>query len=872
MHSDWPYASAKADRRKSRRETLKMGEIDFVKWFSELNKDSGSIAGGKGANLAEIYNMKIKVPPGFVITAQAYDYLIEKAGIKEKIQNILSQINYENTKELDDKTKEIRDLIVRAEISKEMQEEILEAYELLDTNSIKNVRGTVLEILKSSEPIFVAVRSSATTEDLADASFAGQQETFLNVKGKSELLINIKKCFASLFTPRATYYRHKKGFEHTKTSLAIVIQRMVDSDKSGVIFSKDPTNRSEDIIIEAVFGLGEGIVSGKITPDKYVLSRELEILDKKIADKKIAITRNAAGGQEVVRLKEEKSRQQVLKEYEIKKLAEISLKLEYHYKKPQDIEFAIEGEEIFIVQTRAVTTIGKRIEEGKIEGEVILTGLGASPGIASGKIKIVRDMVDLEQIKSGDVLVTKMTNPDMVVSMQKSVAIVTDEGGLTSHAAIVSREMGIPAVVGTREATTKLKEGEIITVDGSTGKVYKGKVSETKQKEILPVTTHTRTKIKVIVDMPNFAERASRSGIRQVGLTRIEGIIAESGKHPNYFLKNNQMQDYEDIIFKGISGIAKFFDELWVRTSDIRTDEFHNLEGSPGITELNPMLGMHGIRYGIKNPKVLKAELKALKRVSSSGKKIGIMMPQIISVEEVYKVKEFLKEINFSDVKLGIMVETPASVQLIKEFCETGIKFISFGTNDLTQYILAVDRGNEEVQDLYNEMHPAVLYQLEFVIRVCKRNNVETSVCGQAGSRKEMVKFLVEKGIDSISINADMAKEISDYIAEIEKQIGEEPRQYQKKETEEFLKPQTVIPEEQSIEEEFPLIKGSEKHEEIGLEDEETEENYDNSEKSIDDIEEEIKERIEEDKEEVNNYEDNKEETEDDEDEILDIF
>jgi len=866
-------------------------KIDFIKWFSELNKNSGAVAGGKGANLAEIYNIKINVPPGFVITAQAYDYFIEKAGIKEKIQSLLSKIDYENTKQLDDTTKEIRDLIVKAEIPKDMQEEILESYELLDTNSMRNVKGTILEILKSSEPIFVAVRSSATTEDLADASFAGQQESFLNVKGKSELLINIKKCFASLFTPRAAYYRHKKGFEHTKASLAVVIQRMVDSDKSGVIFSRDPTNQSENIILEAVFGLGEGIVSGRITPDKYVLSRELEILDKKIADKKIAMTRNAAGSQEIVKLKEEKSRQQVLKEYEIKKLAETSLRLEHHYKKPQDIEFAIEGEEIFIVQTRAVTTIGKRIEEGKVEGEIILTGLGASPGIASGKIKIVRDLTDLEKIKQGDILVTRMTNPDMVVSMQKSAAIVTDEGGLTAHAAIVSREMGIPAVVGTREATIKLKEGEIITVDGSSGKIYKGKVSETKQKDVLSVTAKTRTKIKVMVDMPTFAERASRSGIRQVGLTRIEGIIAESGKHPNYFLKNNQIQDYEDIIFKGVSGIAKFFDELWIRTSDIRSDEFQNLEGSPGIVELNPMLGMHGIRYGIKNSKILKAELKALKRVSATGKKIGIMMPQIISVEEVEKVKEFLKEINFSEVKLGIMVETPAAVQLIKELCETGIKFISFGTNDLTQYILAVDRGNEEVQNLYNEMHPAVLYQLEFVIRVCKRNNVETSICGQAGSKKEMVKFLVEKGIDSISVNADMAKEISDYIAEIEKQIGEEPRQYQKKEIEEFVKPQTIVPEEFAEEEEFPVIKGAENEdlEEDSDEIETEEDNYETSEesseeKNVDDIEKEIKEEIKEAEEDERTYEEedienlkeneeeSPEESEDDEDEVLDIF
>ncbi|MEK6827120.1 MAG: putative PEP-binding protein, partial [Nanoarchaeota archaeon] len=509
---------------------------------------------------------------------------------------------------------------------------------------------------------------------------------------------------------------------------------------------------------------------------------------KKISDKKIAITRDSGGGQQTVKLSAEKSRQQVLKEYEIKKLAEISLKLEDHYKKPQDIEWAIEGEEIYVVQTRPITTIGKKIEEGKIEGEPILEGLGASPGVASGTVKIILDLKDLEKISIGDVLVTKMTNPDMVVSMQKSTAIITDEGGMTAHAAIVSREMGIPAVVGTREATAILKDGQIVTVDGSSGKIYAGKNAETKTKEILPVTSKTRTKVKVMVDLPTFAERASKSGIREVGLTRIEGIIAESGKHPDYFLKNKKIEDYEEIIFEGVSGIAKFFDELWVRTSDIRSDEFQNLEGSSGKVEVNPMLGMHGIRYGIKNPEILRAELNALKRVSETGKKIGVMMPQIISVEEVQKVKEILNEINFSEVKLGIMVETPAAVQLIKEFCEEGIKFISFGTNDLTQYILAVDRGNEQVQHIYNEMHPAVLYQLEFVIRVCKRNGVETSICGQAGSKKEMVKFLVEKGVDSISVNADAAKEISDYIYEIEKEMGEGQRQYSPKETEKVEK------------------------------------------------------------------------------------
>ena len=779
---------------------------DFIKWFSELDKTSGKIAGGKGANLAEIYNLKISVPPGFVVTAQAYEHFIEKAGLKEKIKELLGKINYEDTEQLNEITKEIRTCITNSKFPKEIEEEISEAYKNLNVDKINFKEGTALDILKnSSEPIFVAVRSSATTEDLATASFAGQQDTFLNIKGENELSDHIKKCFASLFTARATYYRNKKGFKHEEASIAVIVQKMIDSDKSGVIFSKDPSYKSDNIIIEAVWGLGEGIVSGKITPDKYVTSEELEILDKKISNKKIAITRDSGGNKEIVKLTQTKANSQVLKDYETKKLTEIAIQLEKHYQKPQDIEFAIEGEKIYIVQTRPITTIGKKIEAVKeLQGEVILTGLAASPGIASGKIKIVENLEDLQKVQDKDILVTKMTNPDMVVTMQKSAAIVTDEGGLTAHAAIVSREMGIPCVVGTQEATTKLKEGEIITVDGFTGKIYKGKISEGVQKEVFPVTTETKTKIKVIIDLPRFAERAAKTKIREAGLVRIEGIIAESGKHPNYFLQQNKSQGYEEIIFNGVKKISQYFDELWVRTSDIRSDEFQNLEGAPKEKEANPMLGMHGIRYGIKNPEILKSELRALQRIAESDKKIGLLLPQVISIEEIKKVKEFLKEINFTKVKIGIMIETPSAIQLIKDFCEEGIDFISFGTNDLTQYILAVDRGNEQVQELYNEMHPAILHQLEYVIRVCKRNHVETSICGQAGSKKEMVKFLVEWGIDSISVNADVASEIANYVAEIEKNLvkdtSEEPRQYQ---------PKKEIPYQEK--EELPKINDTEK-------------------------------------------------------------
>jgi pyruvate, water dikinase len=739
---------------------------DFIKWFSEINKDSVPLVGGKGANLGEIFNLKVPVPPGFVVTTEAYQYFMRD--LNEKIKKLLSEIDYENTDQLEEKTKEIRELIVKAKMPEDLKAEIIEAYENLNVEE-KDLEKGAMKVLDKREPIYVAVRSSATTEDLKDASFAGQQDSFVNVRGNEDLIENVKKCFASLYTARAAYYRHKKNYMEGAL-LAAVVQRMINSEKSGVIFSQNPAFKNDNITVEAVFGLGEGIVSGKITPDSYTIERkDMKIIDEFIADKKIAIIRGEKEKEEIIKLPEAKSKSRVLKNFEINRLAELAMRLEEHYKKPQDIEFAIEGDGIYLVQTRAITTIGLRVEKGgEVKGEILLNGTAASPGIGVGPVRIIKDLKDLDKIKGGDILVTKMTNPDMVVSMQKAVGIVTDEGGLTSHAAIVSREMGIPAVVGTENGTTKLQDGDIVTVDGSNGKVYKGKVAENQQKEIKKVEVHTKTKLKLVVDLPSFAERASRTGIREVGLTRMEGIIAEGGKHPMYFVDNKNFKEYEEIIYKGVSKIAEYFDELWVRTSDIRSDEFHDLKGAPKAIEANPMLGMHGIRFGLKYPDILKAELNALKRIAEKGKKIGILSPQIISVEDVRGIKKILKEINFHNAIVGVMVETPAAVQIIKDLCAEKIHFISFGSNDLTQYTLAIDRGNELVQEFYNEMDPAVLHQLEYVIRVCKKEGVETSICGQAGSKKEMVKFLVEKGIDSISLNADAAEDIAEYIKELE--------------------------------------------------------------------------------------------------------
>lgn len=1191
-------------------------KTDYVVWLSELSKKDLAIAGGKGASLAEMFNKKFPVPPAFIVTAQTFEKFI--SSIKEEINQVIDKTDVDNTKELNESSRKIRELIEKQEINKEMEQEILEAYGILGAERQDMRKENALKILDKTKEVFVAVRSSATTEDLASASFAGQQETFLNVKGKEELLKKIKKCFSSLYTPRAIYYREKRGFHHAKALLAVVVQKMINAEKSGVLFTKNPIRDDNNVSIEAVFGLGEGIVSGKINPDNYLVSPELEILEKKIADKKKALIK-AESGTEETRLTEEKSKKQVLTDGEIKRLADYGLQIERYYNKPQDIEFAIENREIYIVQSRPITTSAKKTQE--LAGTAILIGLPASPGVASGKVKIIKSMEDLEKVEKGDILVTEMTNPDMVVTMQKSDAIVTDEGGATcfsgdtkvltnkgfmtikdayelindnqdllllsydvkkmnprwkkvlsaakrksktiriscsqtgriedntidltpdhkmiifnnrdlvkkqisdvlknkemvclvdklpenmrfndykkayllgallsdgyhkitlhhtgnprrgsviftqkeipektefvetvksyfkevfneefnrkeifcsnsnirgrkisgiathfisnklapaleiskisqnldiwtlgldetsslnflaglidgdgsffnnrlhiyvskenilqgiilsclnlgifpqvtrnrniyhvqilermgdilgytkrvkgiphekilgnklfsakqilgdiidkvnwrgkirpyvdgnllidskklnrifelcdektkeeiirivksdlrmqrirkmnnlyeenvynleieadneldhnfviftkkytpllvsnSHAAIVSREMGIPCVVGTKSATQLLKEGQIITVDGTHGRIYEGEVGEEKKKEVLPIEK-TKTKIKVILDLPDYAERAAKSGTDAVGLLRLEGIIASSGKHPLIFLAENRLDAYTKLLETGISKIAQHFSSIWIRSSDMRSDEFRNLQGSPKEQEVNPMLGFHGIRFSLKNLSILEAELQAVKNVAEKfpDKELGVMFPQVISVEDVIEAKKSFEKFKTKNIRFGIMVETPAACMIIEELCEEGIDFISLGTNDLTQYTLALDRGNENIQNFYNEMHPAVLALIERVIRICREKAVETSICGQAASKKEMAQFLVEKGIDSLSVNADAANEISRFVQELEQkqpeptekiEEPEEQEQVEQEEQEEEIEEKEIV-------------------------------------------------------------------------------
>ncbi|MBW2993606.1 phosphoenolpyruvate synthase [Candidatus Woesearchaeota archaeon] len=752
--------------------------MQHIAWFKNLSKDSIETAGGKGANLGEMYNAGLPVPPGFVVTAQTYKFFIEKTKIKEDILNFLKNLDIEDTDRLQATAKNIQKLIISTQMPDEIKSAVIDAYETL---SIKE--GNAQELIKPEEHVFVAARSSATAEDLPEASFAGQQATYLNVRGDDKITRAVQKCWASLFTARAIYYRVKNNFPHEKVFIAVVVQKMVNSDKAGVMFSVNPaTNNPDEIVIEAAFGLGESVVSGAVNPDLYIIDKKTNNITKtEIKEQKIKIIRDPETGENITKkMSPKEEKEKVLNDKEIYELARLARKIEEYYKKPQDMEWAVEGDKIYIVQARAVTTFksAKAEKETAVkEKGVIVKGETASRGIASGTVKIVLKMEDLDKIKKGDILVTTMTTPDMVPAMQRAAAIVTDEGGLTCHAAIVSREMGTPCIVGAGDATKVLKEGDIITVNATHGNVYPGKTEIKEQISKKPFKKiSTKTKIKIMTDLPDYAEKSAATGADGVGLVRIEIMIAQGKVHPAEYMRQNRREDYIKLLMNGIGKIAEAFKNkpVWIRTSDLRTDEYRNLEGGDKEPEeTDPMIGWHAIRRALDEPEILKAEFEAVKRLHEKGlKNIGVMIPFVIRTREIRKAKEILRDIGLEpqkDIEFGVMIETPASCWIIEDICKEGIDFISFGTNDLTQLTLGIDRNNERIQKLYDEMHEAVLGQIAKVIRTCKKYNVETSICGQAGSRPEMAKFLVKHGIDSISANADAVQDIREIVAKVEK-------------------------------------------------------------------------------------------------------
>lgn len=738
----------------------------YILWFHEIDKDDVAKVGGKGANLGEMTKAGFPVPGGFVVTSGAYTHMIEENNLEDKIKALLKDLDVENALALNRASASVQKLIESSPFPKDIETEVFKAYDKLGANS------------------WVAVRSSATAEDLPQASFAGQQETYLNIRGDASLLVHIRKAWASLFEPRAIYYRVQQKFDHFKVALAVPVQRMVQSDISGIMFTINPvTNDKTKIIVEAIWGLGEKIVQGAITPDHYEVDKNtLKIVSAKPVVQTVEMVKSGEGN---IDRKVPKSRQskRKLTDRQAEKVAELGKKLHQHYFFPQDSEWAIENGKLYVVQTRPITTVAattskndERVVQKKIiSGKLILEGEPASPGVVTGIVNILKSAKEIGKIKHGDILVTDMTTPDFVPAMKKAVAIVTNKGGQTSHAAIVSRELGVPCVVGTKVATTKLKQGRVITVDGAEGKVYESSLKPSSvslaPKEAVhyaptgPVLS-TATKVYVNLGEPELAGEIAKGNVDGVGLLRAEFMMAGIGIHPKKLIKDKKSHLFVNELASGMAKICEAFGERPVvyRASDFKTNEYSHLKGGEIYepSEPNPMLGYRGAYRYIHDPDVFELELAAIKKVRNElgHKNLWLMIPFVRNVREMQIVKKIVVASGLSrsqTFKLWMMVEIPVNVVLLDSFIDIGIDGLSVGTNDLTMLMLGTDRDNETVASDYDERNPAVLWALQHIIRTAHKRGVTVSVCGQAPSTyPDVAEFLCREGVTSVSVTPDV--------------------------------------------------------------------------------------------------------------------
>lgn len=773
----------------------KQKHAPYVLWFSEVGSGDLEKVGGKGANLGELVKAGIPVPNGFCVTAQAYYYFLEKSGLRRQLDKLLNGLNPEDNKKLNKVSRETKKAVLAAKMPEDLGKEIEEAYHTLGGMA-------------------VAVRSSATAEDLPGASFAGQQATYLNIEGKKEVVKAVQACYASLFEARAIYYRIINKFDHMKVGISVPVQNMVESEKSGIMFTVDPvTENPDNLVIEGGFGLGEAIVSGSVTPDRYTVNKhDFSIVNKEVNKQDWQIVKNSHGiGDKHVNLPADKKQEQKLTDEEIVAVAKLGAAIEGHYGKPQDTEWGIEKGQVYFVQSRPITTLGKKAEgEGQAaqaqpaadqgggvditHAEVILKGAAASLGAAFGPVKIIHKPTEIDKVLQGDVLVTEMTTPDFVPAMRRAAAIVTDTGGRTCHAAIVSRELGIPCVVGTGTATHTLQNSEVITVDGAKGMVYKGKVSiATKPADVLankpgvggtamvqdiPITG---TKVYVNLGEPHLAAEVAAQPVDGVGLLRAEFMIAGIGEHPRAMYEQGRGEEFVDKLSEGLQTIAGAFSPRPVvyRATDFKTNEYRNLKGGEQYEpqENNPMIGYRGASRYIKEPDLFALELKAIKKVRDTYdlKNLWLMIPFVRTVEEMAAVKKLVEAgglIQSPDFKLWMMCEIPSNVILLEKFLALGIDGISIGSNDLTQLTLGADRDNNELAKIFDERNEAVVSSIEYVIKTCRKHNVTCSICGQAPSvYPEITEMMVKAGTTSVSVTPDMIFPTRKLIASVEKRI-----------------------------------------------------------------------------------------------------
>lgn len=790
----------------------------YIRWFENLSSRDVPLVGGKNASLGEmISTLKdegIRVPGGFATTSDAYWELVKQNNLREKIQSNLDDLKQGN-KPLDDAGKSIRRYFLHAKFPEDIAQNIRDAYR---------------ELCKRyhMDEADVAVRSSATAEDLPQASFAGQQETFLNVTGEEELLEACRKCYASLFTDRAIAYREEWGFEHMKVALSIGVQKMVRSDKAGagVIFSIDTeTGFQNVVVINASWGLGENVVQGAVTPDEYMIFKPLldnkklkPILEKELGakEKKMIYVKGRSGNTKNVNTTRDERLSFVLKDDEILKLARWACVIEKHYGRPMDMEWAKDGEigELFIVQARPETVQSRRIAaefktyELKEGGKRLLAGLAIGEAIATGKACIIKSSDEIGEFREGTILVTGMTDPDWVPIMKKAKGIVTDYGGRTSHAAIVSRELGVPAIVGTGNATKVLTDGQEITIscaEGDHGYIYEGALQFEESEISLKDIPDTKTQIMMNIASPEASFRWWRLPCKGIGLARMEFIINNIIKiHPMALVHFNKVEDkkarehieeltqgYQDkteyfveILARGIAKIAapQYPHEVIVRMSDFKTNEYANLIGGRQFEprEDNPMLGFRGASryYNDRYREGFALECRAIKRVREEigMMNVIIMIPFCRTLEEADRVHDVLRENGLkrgeNGLQVYVMSEIPSNVILADKFAERFDGF-SIGSNDLTQLILGIDRDSAELAELFDERNEAVKHMIRSQIDTARRMQTKVGICGQAPSDyPDFAEFLVKAGIDSISLNPDSVIGVKRHVAEIEKHIS----------------------------------------------------------------------------------------------------